>query len=88
MENINNSVELYYQECRFVNNNCVSILTLGDLVTNGYLKGNATNDDNTFTLVNPNNGENISGCKIKYTYSSGKIIVEAVNPTGACPTIY
>ena len=88
IENINNAVELYYQECKFVNNNCVSQLTLGELVQLGFLKGNETKSDNSYTIVNPYDNENISNCIIKYKYADGDIIVEAVTKTGSCPTSY
>lgn len=87
IENVNNAVELYYQECRFVSDNCADEITLGYLVTNGYLKGNGTNSDDSLTLVNPNDGKNITGCVIKYTYN-GEMELVAVNPTGSCPATY
>lgn len=88
IENINNAVELYYQECKFVNNNCVSQLTLGELVNLGFLKGNETKSDNSYTIVNPYDNNNISHCIIKYSYVNGDIVVEAVTKSGSCPTSY
>ena len=90
IEEITTAVELYYQECKYVNDNCVSDISLGYLVTNGYLKGNATNSDDSFDLVNPKDNESISDCNIKYSYNNGKIEVEAdgQNSTNSCPTSY
>jgi len=99
IENINNAVELYYQECKFApNKNIVCpdkegdgyfITTLGDLVNNGYLKGNSKitegTDKDKMTIVNPNNDENISGCSIKYEYKNGKIVISAITSEN-CPT--
>ena len=36
VKEIKNSVELYYQECRYVNNNCDSSISLGFLVKGKY----------------------------------------------------
>lgn len=84
IKEIKNAVEVYYQECRFVNNNCDSdsIITLGYLVTNGYLKGN--NDNDIMKLVNPRDNVNITNCQIKFTYS-GKINIEDKSGSGSCP---
>lgn len=90
IKNINSAVELYYQECKYGNTGyvCQDEITLGYLVTNGYLKGNNTDGEEKITLVNPNDNVNIFGCTIKYVYSNGKVNVEAVNPTGSCPDDY
>ena len=88
IKNIKDAVEGYYQECKFVNNNCDNEITLGYLVKNGYLKGNGTDSSGAMILVNPNDEVDISSCRISYTYSNGKITVTAVNPTGSCPTNY
>ena len=77
VKEIKNSVELYYQECNFVDNNCNSNITLGYLVSNGFLKGNDVGDDDKSTIMNPNNNVNISQCSIKYSYNNGNIIVES-----------
>ena len=90
IENINSAVHEYYIECKYGNDDitCQNEITLKYLVDNGYLKGNSTDSDDKFTLVNPKDNKNISSCNIKYTYSDGKISVVAVNPTGSCPTSY
>lgn len=85
---IKNAVEVYYQECRFLNDECQSEIKLGDLVKNGFLSGNGVDDYGNKILVNSRDKENISNCKIKYTYNDGKISVEAVNPSGSCPVEY
>ena len=85
---IGNAIEVYYQECKFMNNDCDSdsIITLKFLVENGYLKGNATGDSGDMTLVNPKERDkDISDCEIKYKFDSGKIKIEATNQTGSCP---
>ena len=70
VKEIKNSVELYYQECNFVDNNCNSNITLGFLVNSGFLKGNNVGDDDKSTIMNPNNNVNISQCSIKYSYNN------------------
>jgi prepilin-type N-terminal cleavage/methylation domain-containing protein len=107
IDNVRSAVELCYQECLYGNTNlsCPDLdirdsyyhITLGDLVKNGYLKGNNTDKgesnnikDDKFTIVNPKDNQNISSCKIKYVYNTEtkKIIIVADNPTGSCPTSY
>ena len=89
IDEIYNSVGLYYQECRYVNrdDDCLDgdvEITLGNLVNNGYLKGNHEND--MMKLVNPNNNEEITDCIIKFTYGSGKFVIEDMTQGGSCPT--
>ena len=102
IENINSAANLYYQECRYGDNivTCngsydsendiytLSDVSLGMLVTNGFLKGNGEGDSKLTTLVNPNDNQEISGCEIKITYSNGELQVSAVNPIGSCPGAY
>ena len=88
IENIKSSVELYYQECTYVNDDCNGQITLGYLVTNGYLKGNSKDSEGRQTLVNPNDGEPISECVISYEYINGEMVIKAENPTGSCPKSY
>jgi len=84
VKEIKNAVELYYQECKFVNNNCSNEIKLGFLVDNGYLKGNSVDIDDESILINPNTEVNISNCSIKYAYSNGKIIVESNGEISTC----
>jgi prepilin-type N-terminal cleavage/methylation domain-containing protein len=77
IKEIKNAVELYYQDCKFINNDCDDQITLGYLVNNGYLKGNSVDSNNRSFLVNPNTEVNISNCSIKYSYNNGNIIVES-----------
>ena len=71
-------------------------VTLGKLVEYGYLTGNSKinegedKDKYKYTLVNPNDGNLITSCIIKISYSSGsgKVNVSAVSPSGSCPTSY
>ena len=76
---IGNALEVYYQECKFMNNNCDSdnTITLRFLVENGYLKGNATGNGGNMTLVNPMKRDKIDGdkgiisdCQIKYDFEN------------------
>ena len=82
--NIKDAAELYYQECKYVSNSAITCnankqVTLGELVTYGYLKGNSKVesgvDKGKFTLVNPIDNIDISGCIIVVEYDDGKINV-------------
>ena len=91
--NIKDGAEVYYQECKYANNSGITCsddytVTLGDLVTYGYVKGNSTDTDNKYTITNPLDDESISDCKIKITYSNGKVSVGAVTHSGSCPEEY
>lgn len=93
IENINSAVEEYYIECKYGNVSSVSCsneITLGKLVEYGYLKGNKPNEDGTSTLINPKDNVVIADCEIKYSYSGGKIIIDAVTPKrkASCPDTY
>ena len=93
--NIKDGAEVYYQECKYANNSRITCtgnanngytITLGELVTYGYVKGNSTDESKKYTIVNPLDDENIKNCQIKVTYTSGKTSVSAINPSGSCPT--
>ena len=80
---IKESLNAYYQECRYADSpptcgNVGSVL-LGDLVDEGFLKGNSTINTGAnkgkFTLVNPNTGDNIYNCSIDWEYSNGGFII-------------
>lgn len=94
INNIKDGAEVYYQECKYANNSGIScslsngsyVITLGDLVKYNYLKGNDA--DNQYVIVNPKNDEDIGSCQVKVSYSNGTILVEAVSPSGSCPTSY
>lgn len=103
LKEVRSAVEGYYQECMdppkdSAGNLLISCpsndasgyynIKLGDLVTYGHLKGNASTDMGTLILTNPSDGNIIGDCGIRYKYDNGKIVVEAVNPTGSCPTNY
>lgn len=97
IDNINDAVEEYYIECKYAGTSisCPELgddgfysIKLGNLVTNGYLKGNSSNDDGSNILVNPKDDRDISDCYIKYSYSNGKISIVAENPTDSCPANY
>lgn len=94
---IKDSVGLYYQECKYVNDNCIYdgdniSITLGDLVNNGYLKGNDIDDDDKPILVNPKKDDLlISDCEIKFIFDDVngdvKIVTATQNVTNSCPII-
>lgn len=89
---IKESLNAYYQECRYAANppTCDNSgnITLGDLVKNGFLKGNKTLNPGTkdakFTLVNPNTGDNIYNCNIEWKYNDGEFIITDKSG-GKCP---
>lgn len=92
--NIKDASESYYQECRFSNNSGITCndvgsktyqITLGELVTYGYLKGNDKDDNKKFTIVNPNDNVNISSCVIKVAYTNNKVTITDVTQSGSCP---
>lgn len=87
IDSIKNAVESYYQECKYVTYECSDIGTikLGTLVRNGFLKGNDKLEDGSYSLVNPNTGDNIYNCEIKWTYSSGKFNIEDISGAN-CPS--
>ena len=94
IKNIEDGAEVYYQECKYANNSGITCnsnngsyeITLGELVTYNYVKGNGSNDRNV--IVNPKDDKDISNCRIKVSYSNGKVLVEALSPSGSCPTQY
>ena len=66
------------------------VISLGQLVEYGYLKGNGTKDDDTYTIVNPKNDNNISDCMIAVTFNNGKVIItnDSGNTNSDCPSDY
>ena len=65
------------------------IITLGDLVTNGYLTGNSKEgEDGDYTIVNPNTNESISECYIGVGYvdgaENGGLVVRTISDS-PCP---
>ena len=90
---IKEALNTYYQECRYANipPTCSNSgeIKLGDLVEQGFLKGNSTietgSDKDKFTLVNPNTGNNIYNCNIQWSYNDGKFNITD-NSGGNCPT--
>ena len=102
ISNIKDGAETYYQECKYskesiinmfgnkqdADNFCDYNLTLGELVKYGYVKGNDTDNNKNFSLSNPKDNKDISGCIVNITFSGGKVIVTAVSKEGSCPTEY
>ena len=96
IKNIKDAAEEYYLECKYgdvsddilVGCNDLDNVSLYDLVLYGYLTGNSKDSDNKYTLVNPNNGESIAGCKIKIVYNDGNVNVQEVGTDTKCPSDY
>ena len=105
IKEIKNAVEVYYQECKYndfedniEDSICIgNTVTLGHLVTNGYLKGNK--EDDMMKLINPTADDNadteqdereITGCEIYYEFNSTtkKIEITAVTTSEPCPNSY
>ena len=92
LENIRNASEVYYQECKYGSNTNIecsdnNVVTLGDLVKYGYLKGNSKKN-NEYNLVNPLNDKDISQCKIRIKYNNGSLTITSFTVGGGCPTKY
>ena len=95
IDNIKGAAEVYYQECKYANNSDISCnsnagsytLILGDLVKYGDLKGNSTDKNKNYSLVNTLNDEDITACEIVISFSNGKVNITA-KPGGNsnCPT--
>ena len=93
LKHIKDASEVYYQECKYANNSGIDCsedgnVTLGNLVTYGYLKGNSKGNDDKYTLVNPINNENIASCIINVAFTDGKVKVKAITTNNNCPTEY
>ena len=96
LENIRNGAEVYYQECKYANNSGVTCtvnngsykITLGELLTSGYIKGNGKDNNNNYIIVNPkNNDSDIGDCVINVSFSDGKVKI-VPEPSDGCPTGY
>lgn len=105
INNIKDAAEVYYEECRYsketlypafnnntsaVNTFCNGTVSLGDLVKYGFLKGNEKGNNNTYTIVNPNDNKSIKDCTINVSYNSttGKLTVSKVSGNSSCPSSY
>jgi len=91
IEEIKNAGELYYQECKYMKTDemdCDGTITLGYLVKYGYLKGNSSDNNDKYTIVNTKDDVDISDCGIKIAYVNGKINVDSVSSGESCPTEY
>ncbi len=94
IEHIKEASETFFQECKYSNNsgiNCNSIgngfeITLGELVTYGYLKGN--DSDNNNSLINPLNNNNINNCQISIVYNDGHLSISNNGSSDYCPDNY
>ena len=92
IKNINDAAELYYQECKYgkLTNNSICTnftITLGELVDYGYLKGNETETDDRYTIVDPRTDDSLSDCEITVSYVGDKIHVTG-NSGSPCPQSY
>ena len=93
LRHIKDASELYYQECKYANNSGITcsddnMVSLGDLVKYGYLKGNSKNDDDEYILINSRDNNDISHCVIEVTYIDDEVNVRAVTTENSCPTEY
>lgn len=101
IKNIEDSLESYYQECKYVfdsdddkcqikrlNNADVFETTLGNLIDYGFLKGNSTDDKGKSTLVNPKDEVNISECIVRCQYSQKKFQCDSALNIDSCPEIH
>ena len=100
LKNINSAAESYYQECKYNKSDAIEcikydenngyVVSLGNLVTYGFLKGNAKDSNDEYTIVDPSdNDKSIVNCKISIEYSTEKIIVRPYSNTDInCPTSY
>lgn len=100
IKEIVDATEIYYQECRFSNNDkiiCPNLTdgyyytTLDTLVDYGYLKGNGTvkvDDKELFVVIDPKTNKDISACQIKYKYANGKMEVSKADYNSNCPESY
>ena len=88
ISNVKDAVETYRIECKYNEGSCNTTLTLGWLVSNGYLSGNSKDED-VYALVNPMDNKPIGDCEISYSYATATgITIVANNQTGSCPTSY
>lgn len=88
---VNDAAETFYNECKYMNTGMAicdkSTVTLGELVSSGFLKGNSTDSNGYSTVMNPRDKENIKDCLISITYSNG-IKVTPVGGGESCPDSY
>ena len=101
VKEIKNATEEFYIECNFASNDSIAHecpnksadgyyhVNLIQLVSTGFLKGNSTDANDKFIIINPLDNEKITDCEIRYKYQNGTMIVESYHsPTGSCPTSY
>ncbi len=100
IKNIESAAEVYYQECKYsynndgsitcLYNNGVFIITLGGLVSQGYLVGNSKDNAGKYTIVNTKTNASISNCAIGIYYDNNSkkinILVDTSNTNASCPT--
>ena len=109
ISNIKDGAEVYYQECKYskeaiikmfkddvsnANAFCDYNISLGELVTYGYIKGNSKDYKNEnvdeklkFILVNSYDELDISNCIVRVEYKNGKIVVtDESDGNTSCPT--
>ena len=97
IKNIKDAGELYYQECRYGDEASLGVdcttqtdgsyhVALGTLVKYGYLKGNETDNNNKYIIVNPLDNTDISTCMVAIAYQNGTVEVTSLTNTGSCPS--
>ena len=102
IKSVKSAVESYVIECQYNGDGGGVVdcsdneVTLGELVTYGYLSGNAKvasgdNKDN-YTIVNPKDNNAINNCTVSYTRNSSGVITITTpydsnsSYSGSCPT--
>ena len=101
--NITSAAETFYEECEYADDsnpslyqfctdslvNNTYIVTLGNLMAMGYIKGNSK-EGSAYGLINPVNNGDIGPCLINVTYdtASGRIIVTPNGVGDSCPDSY
>lgn len=88
LSNIKDAAETYFEECKYsqtIDNCQLDNVSLNELITFGYLKGNSSDKE---TIINPKDKKNIGTCKIKILDEDGVISIISVNQIGSCPTSY
>lgn len=104
IKNINSAAETYYQECTYskevildmMNDDenafyafCDYNVSLGELVTYGYLQGNTKiengNNKDKYKIVNPLDNSDISNCEITVSLDNGKVKV-TIPKNSNCPS--
>lgn len=97
INNIKSASEMYYQECRYMNNEEEQVIsceketdgsyeiTLYVLLEYGFLSSSSNHE---FKIINPKDNKDIANCKINITSNNSKVVVTSSDASGSCPTEY